>query len=90
MKDKNCFLSTAEDMGQGLFWEGLIKSCSVTPPMPREWNQSKTLDMDKEKNKDVEKDIDTEWSIESTLEPRDLVFQGILDKGKPKAVAKIC
>lgn len=77
-------------MGWGLFWEGLIRSCSVTPPMPREWNQSKMLDMDKDKNKDMDKDIATKWSTESTLEPGGLVFQGILDKSKPKAVANIC
>ena len=53
-------------------------------------DKDKNKDMDKDKNKDMDKDIDTKWSTESTLEPGGLVFQGILDKGKPKAVANIC
>lgn len=40
-------------------------------------------------DKDENKDIDTEWRTVSTLETGDLVFQGTLDKGKPKAVANV-
>ena len=46
--------------------------------------------MDKDENKDVDKDTDTERRTVSTLETGYLVFQGTLDKGKPKAVANVC